>query len=100
MSEPAVLFVKPGSIRPSDKGRLHKAGVIVVEVENPDDVKFVRAQSCLGAQELPHGDILTAAAKAIQRAGGVATDYFGQELAKAILARSAAAALPLPGASQ
>lgn len=89
MSETAVLFAKPSAVRPSDKAALRRAGVIVVEVEDPSDVRFVRAEGFLGAQELPHGDVLAAAAKAISRASGFATDYFGEELAKALIARHA-----------
>lgn len=59
-SETAVLFAKPGAVKAADKRALSKAGIIVVEIEDPHDVKFVRAQT-----ELPMGDLLAAAGLAI-----------------------------------
>lgn len=89
MSEPAVLFVKPGAIKPEDKAALRDAGVVVVEVENPDDVRLVRAEGILGAQELPHGDLLAAAASAIYANSNTAM-HFGIAVAQAILAKASA----------
>lgn len=37
MTDPTILFVKPNAISAKDKAALRKAGVIVVEVENPAD---------------------------------------------------------------
>lgn len=63
MSEPAILFAKPGAVRPSDKGVLRKAGIIVVEVEDLDDVRLVRPNR--EDQELPAGDLLAAFGQAV-----------------------------------
>lgn len=85
-NEPAILFAKPGAVSAPDKTKLRKIGVVVVEVESLDDVKLIYPQRT--AAELPHGDILTAAANAIKRAGGLSMDYFGDEVAKAIIAQA------------
>jgi hypothetical protein len=64
MTDAAVLFVKPGAVKPSDKAALRKAGIVVVEVSDPFAVRLVRAESVLGAgAELPRGDLLRALAK-------------------------------------
>jgi hypothetical protein len=64
MIDAAVLFVRPGAIRPSDKGALRKAGIVVVEVADPQDVRLVRAESVLGeGSELPRGDLLRVLAR-------------------------------------
>lgn len=64
MSDPAILFVKPKAISQRDKKSLSAAGVIVVEVEDPNAVKFVRA-----AAELSSTSLLAAATDAIHAAG-------------------------------
>lgn len=87
MTEPAVLFVKPGAIKPNDKGRLYKAGVIVVEVEDPAAVNFVRPSSSLPFEEVPPGDILAAFAAAVNRASGYTKTYLAEELSNMIMAR-------------
>jgi predicted ATPase len=89
MSEVAVLFCKPGAVKPSDKGALRKAGIVVVEVAEPNDVRFVRAEGVLGAQELPHGDLLVAAAKAISQDSysDNVKRKFGEAIAAAIMLR-------------
>ena len=81
MNEPAVLFVKPGAIKANDKGRLSKAGIIVVEIEDPAAVKLVRA-----GMELSHSDLLMAAMQAI-----TPSDYTCQSFGKAVAAAIEAA---------
>lgn len=80
MSDPAILFVKPGAISAKDKKVLQTAGIIVVEVADVNDVKFVRA-----AAELSGSDLLLCAAKTISQ-----SDYsnreFGDVVAKATIA--------------
>jgi hypothetical protein len=91
MSDAAVLFVKPGAVKPNDKGALRKAGIIVVEVADPNDVRFVRAEGVLGAQELPHGDLLAAYARALKcDTGSYSGDVkkaFAAAVSDAIIAR-------------
>lgn len=64
MSDPSILFVKPAAISDKDKRALKTAGVIVVEIDDPQNAKFVRA----GA-ELDGGSLLHAAAVAINDTG-------------------------------
>lgn len=64
MSDPAILFVKPQAISQRDKKTLAAAGVIVVELDDPLSVKFVRASS-----ELSSTSLLAAATDAINGAG-------------------------------
>lgn len=73
-------------MKPSDKGRLSKAGIIVVEIEAPAAVKLVRA-----GMELSHGDLLMAACSSILEAArisgtGVPTREFGIAVCNAIAA--------------
>lgn len=88
MSETALLFAKPGAVRPSDKGVLRKAGIIVVEVENLDDVKLVRPELGPGAQ-LPESELLRAFAVALKNGQ---SDYtkklFAEALSVAITTRT------------
>lgn len=86
MSEPAILFVRPGAIKPADKGRLRKAGVIVIETEEPEAVKFTRASTAAPVEELSHGELLAALARAIKRHGN---SYVGEEVCNAIIRRHA-----------
>ena len=85
MAEPKVLFVKPGAIRASDKGKLTKAGVVVVEIDDPASARFV-APSYEGA-EMPGGDLLAAMARGVKRLNDYGRSIFAEELADAILAR-------------
>lgn len=64
MSDPVILFVKPKAINESDKSALREAGIIVVEVDDLQSVKFTRA----GA-ELSSTALLRCAAEVIQKAG-------------------------------
>ncbi len=85
MSDPTILFVKPGTVRPWDKRKLSKAGVTVVEVDHPSDIKLVRAGAVI--KELSYGAILGAAAKAISSTHyGDARTSFGIALTEAIKA--------------
>lgn len=60
--DPTIMFVKPSAISADDKAALQRAGVIVIEIENPQDAKLVRA-----GVELEAGTLLRAAAQAIMR---------------------------------
>lgn len=83
--EPSVLFVKPGAIKPNDKGRLFKAGVIVVEVDDPTAINWVRPSNVVPVEELSHGELLFALAKASLDSGY--TSKVGMYVAEAIKAR-------------
>lgn len=83
MSDPAILFVRPGAIKPRDRKALQAAGVVVIEVDDPLNMKFVRAST-----ELSGGALLVAAAKAISESGynTSAKELFGKALVEAIKA--------------
>jgi len=51
-TDPAILFVKPKSINPADKKTLQQAGVIVIEVADPQSVKLTRPHAELSGTEM------------------------------------------------
>lgn len=79
MSDPSILFVKPKAISDEDKDTLRNAGIIVVEIENINDAKFVRPHSELSGSQLLH-----AAAKAVSSSDH-ATTVFGRAVAHALM---------------
>lgn len=72
MADPAILFVKPGAISDEDKATLKAAEVLVIEIDDPANAKFVRA----GA-EIHGTEMLALAAKAIKQSDA-ATREFGK----------------------
>lgn len=60
MSDPVIMFVKPAAISNRDKVALRRAGVIVVEIDDPANAKLVCASA-----ELDASAMLACAAKAI-----------------------------------
>lgn len=89
MSDPAILFVKPKAISQRDKKTLQAAGVVVVEVDDVNNVKFVRANA-----ELSTTEMLNAAMVAMSKSG-YALDAFGRALNLALLEKGAPK--PTPG---
>jgi hypothetical protein len=83
VADPAILFVKPKAISAEDKNTLKEAGVIVIEIKNLSDAKFVRPYS-----ELDGSELLRAAAKAISESNYTvsAKEAFGRALCAAITA--------------
>ena len=81
MTDPAILFIKPGAVSPDDKTLLIAAGILVVEIENPQDAKFVRPYV-----ELDGNELLKAAMEGL-RGYDAATRDFGKALMKALLAK-------------
>lgn len=77
-SEPTIMFVKPSAISADDKATLLSAGVIVIEIDDPQSAKIVRA-----GFELETGVLLNCAAAAIQKSSSVEL-AFGKAVAKAI----------------
>lgn len=61
MTDPAILFAKPGVVKPADKKALKTAGVLVIEIEDPQSVKFTRAYA-----EFDQCDLLRIAMKTIK----------------------------------
>lgn len=82
MKDPSILFVKPKAISNADKKSLTAAGIVVVEVEDPQAVKFVRA-----ATEISHSALLVAAMDAMLKSGYYAE--FGKAVGIAIKAAHA-----------
>jgi hypothetical protein len=84
MSDPAVLFVRPKAISARDKKTLSSSGVIVVEIDDPTAVKFVRANA-----EITSTEMLRSALMAIAETGYEETKkLFFDKVAKAIVSRS------------
>lgn len=70
-------------ISPQQLQKLRREGYIPVGVKNLGDVKIVEAPI------MPEASlILLACARAMKRHGGSATQYLGEEIAKAIIAQS------------
>lgn len=85
MNDPAILFVKPRAISAKDKKALQAAGVVVIEVENPGEIKFTRAHA-----ELSGTEMLTAALKAIatNTYSNTSKQKFGELVIEAFLAKT------------
>lgn len=81
MTEPAILFIKPGAISADDKTLLIAAGILVVEIEDPQSAKFVRPTT-----ELDGNELLQCAMKGL-KGYEAATRDFGKALMAAILAK-------------
>lgn len=78
MTDPVILFVKPKEIRPVDKAALRKAGVVVVECSNPENMKLIRAGT-----EFTSSGLLEAAMRSINYSG-LAKGHFAGQLHKVI----------------
>lgn len=82
--EPVIMFVRPKAITAADKKMLSGAGVLVVEIENPQDAKLIRANA-----ELTGTEMLMAAAKVIsESSSGYIRDAFGKAICEALLQKS------------
>ena len=64
MSDASILFVKPGAISEKDKRACKGAGIIVIEIENPADTKFIRAHA-----EIESSTLLSLACGVIKECG-------------------------------
>lgn len=49
-----ILPVKPGTISEPDKTALREAGIIVIEVESPAEIRLLRAESEISASGFLH----------------------------------------------
>ncbi len=81
MNDPVIMFCKPDAVKQGDKLILQAAGVLVVEIENPQDVKLTRARA-----ELDGSELLTLACKAVLTSDA-ATKKFGEALTRAMIAK-------------
>lgn len=50
--EPTLLPVKPGTLTKQDKATIRKAGVIVVEHENPTELRLIKPSAEIGSSDL------------------------------------------------
>lgn len=83
MRDPAILFVKPKAIKASDKKAMEAAGVIVVEVADPQSVKLTRPHA-----ELSGSELLRMACSVIANNSSTGTrEAFATEICNAIAAR-------------
>lgn len=81
MNDPAILFAKPKAIKPEDKKALQKAGVIVVEVDDPNSVKLTRPHA-----ELSGSRLLEIACKVLSETGSAYIQQsFGKQVAEAVV---------------
>lgn len=62
MSQIALLPVKPGSLKSSDKAKLSKAGIIVIEHDNPSELRLIAP-----GHEIDAGELLLAAMRGVMR---------------------------------
>jgi hypothetical protein len=80
MSEPTLLVTKLGQLDDADRAMLREAGIIVLEVQRPEEVRFIRPHAELGTS-----DLLRAAMVAIKAASFSTQSDFAEAVAKAIL---------------
>jgi hypothetical protein len=52
MNDPAIMPVKIGTLSAEDKAALREAGVIVIEHENPESIRLVRAIAEVSASDM------------------------------------------------
>lgn len=62
MSEPLIMPVKTASISKADKKKLQQVGVVVVECENPSELRLIKPWA-----ELDGSDLLLGALKALTK---------------------------------
>jgi hypothetical protein len=86
-----ILIVKPNVLSADDKAALRDVGVVAIEVEQPDEVRFVRAE-----QELDGGDLALAAMKALAKSSGINSEHllFTKLIGEALAERKQRAAVP------
>ena len=80
MNEPCILPVKPGSLNAKDKAALRKAGVIVVEHESPEEIRFLRPTA-----DIDSSDMLLCAMRALNVKTGVDGSDQREAFAKLVL---------------
>ena len=84
-TDPSILFVKPGAISAEDKAELKSVGIIVIEIDDPGSVKFIRA-----GVEIASSDLLGIAMRAMkdETAGGAsARSIFGRLLTEQLASK-------------
>lgn len=79
MSEPSVLFVRPNTVSDATMQRCADANIIVIEIDDPANAKFVRAGT-----EMSSSAMLGAAMKAMVETKGTTTEAMMRKFAEAI----------------
>lgn len=74
---PLILPIKPNSLSKADKAALQKAGVIVIEHENPESIRLLKPNS-----ELSASDLLIAAMRGVMANDGRARLVFAENCLK------------------
>lgn len=75
-----ILIVEPGTIKPETLKILEEKGVIVIECNNPENVKTFNFESKIFTH-----DLLMSAMHAVESASG--SNYFVKELNRRLLAK-------------
>lgn len=65
-----ILVVRPKTLNAADKKALRVAGVVVVEANDPTEVRFLRADS-----ELSSGDLCVAAMNALSKSSNINNEH-------------------------
>ena len=82
--QPNILPVKPGAISAEDKAALRDAGVIVIEHEEPNQLRLLTPTA-----ELSGSDMLLAAMRGVLAEDGKARLVFSQQVLAALEAKRA-----------
>lgn len=91
MNDPTILIVPPQNLSAKDKRDLAKAGVIVLEMEDPTQARLIRAHA-----ELSSTDLLGAAAEAISKDANSASRQLFAKAVCGLLENAAARNRPTP----
>lgn len=85
--EPGILPVRPGTLNEKDKARLRRAGIVVIEHDNPAELRLLR----IGLPEVDAGDMLFCAIEALTGTSGMSDARFSfvKALAASMQARRA-----------
>lgn len=78
-----VLAVKPGKVNPAQKKILQEAGVILIEMDDPNDLRIVRAE----VPEIDGSELSWAAIAAIDQVASVNAAAQFTKNVRSILAR-------------
>lgn len=79
MSEPLLLPVKPDTLNAKDKAALRNAGVIVIEHDNPSELRLLRPSA-----ELDSSDLLRCAMQGLMNKDGMYGAGQREAFAKAV----------------
>ena len=79
---PKILVATPGAISKEAKMQLADAGIILIEIKNPHNVRFLSAEP-----DLPASELLACAGRAIGEWNS-SCEAFGREVAKTLAAKT------------